>query len=105
MNPPSAFTHDARILACSGCGAPLDAPVEGGTFVCSYCDAENRVAARGTQPVIEAGVSGPVDEAERIRRLRAQDGKPMLPPDSLRSLVGPDGDIPEWKIREAVDIW
>lgn len=105
MPPRSTFAYDARILACSGCGAPLDAPIDGGTFACTYCGAENRVAARVEGPVIEAGTSGPVDEAERVQRLRAQDGKPLLPPDSLRTLVGPGGDLPEWKVQEAVDIW
>lgn len=105
MPPRSTFAYDARILACSGCGAPLDAPLAGGTFTCTYCEAENLVAARVEGPVIEAGASGPVDEAERVQRLRAQDGKPLLPPDSLRTLVGPGGDLPEWKVQEAVEIW
>ncbi len=101
----TTFAYDTRVLMCSGCGAPLEAAVQGGSFDCTYCGAANQVTARVEQPVFSASTSAPADEDERLRRLRAQDGMPLLPPDSLKALVGPDGNLPEWKIQEAVQIW
>lgn len=46
----------------------------------------------------------PLPEHERIARLRMQDGKPLLPPPSLLHLM-PGGQLPEWKVEEAVAVW
>ncbi|EYF04631.1 hypothetical protein [Chondromyces apiculatus] len=40
------FSHDVRVLLCARCGAPLEAPVAGGTVGCRYCRAQNMFAAR-----------------------------------------------------------
>ena len=99
------FSHETRILACSGCGAALEASVQGGSFVCRYCGATNQVSARVEAPSFAVDPSGPVDERERIRRLRIQDGKPLQPPASLEGLIAADGTVPAWKVQEAVSIW
>ncbi len=39
-----------------------------------------------------------------MERLRQQDGRPMLPPTSLESLLE-GGGIPAWKVQEAVTVW
>lgn len=99
------FSHETRILACSGCGAALEASVQGGTFPCNYCGATNQVAARIERPAFAVDPAAPVDERERIRRLRVQDGKPFQPPASLEGLLAADGTVPAWKVQEAVSIW
>ncbi len=99
------FSHETRILACNGCGAALEASLQGGAFDCQYCGATNQLRARVEAPAISVDASAPIDERERIRRLRVQDGKPIQPPASLEGLLAADGSIPEWKVQEAVSIW
>jgi hypothetical protein len=43
-----------------------------------------------------------LSEDQRLNRLRQQDGKPLLPPENLKTLFGPGGSIPEWKLDEAI---
>ena len=101
----TTFSYEARVLACSGCGAPLQASVQGGTFGCEYCGATNQITARVIANAIAVDPIRPADEAERLERLKAQDGKPLLPPQSIRGLVGPDGRVLDWKLEEAVAVW
>ena len=69
-------------------------------FACRYCGAQNQLVARNEQPIL-AHQPQPLSEAERLIRLRQQDGRPLLPPPSLQSLV-PDGQLPPWKVNEAI---
>lgn len=109
MSPSSRttmfFRHDVRVLACAQCGGPLEAALPGALVQCHYCGASLQVGARDDRAVLDAGPRPPVDEEERLRRLRAQDGKPLLPPPSVQHLFGPGGTIEAWKVQEAISVW
>ena len=77
----------------------------GGSFQCQYCAAVNQVGARVERPAFDLEPSSPVDEQERLRRLKIQDGKPLIPPASLEGLLAADGTVPAWKVQEAVAVW
>lgn len=100
----SSFSPSLHVVLCQHCGAPLQASVTGGMMPCRFCGAQNRVAARNMTFVAQARTSAPLPEHERISRLRAQDGKPMLPPSSLMGIFQ-GGGIPVWKMQEAMAIW
>lgn len=99
------FSHETRVLACSSCGAPLEAMARGGTMQCRYCGATNMLAPRAEQAAQPPARTEPLDEGERIRRLRAQDGSTARVPTSVKGLLADDGTIPEWKVREAISVW
>jgi tetratricopeptide (TPR) repeat protein len=97
------FSPTAHVVLCQSCGAPIEAAIVGGVLACRYCNAQNRIAGRSETAV--SATRGPqLPEHERLARLRAQDGRPLLPPQSLVSLM-PDGDIPVWKMQEALAVW
>jgi hypothetical protein len=97
------FSPAVHVVLCQNCGAPIDAAIQGGMLPCRYCGAQNLVCARNEALVTEPR-GAPIPEYERLARLRAQDGRPLLPPQSLLALM-PDGDIPAWKIQEALAVW
>ncbi|MBN1335109.1 MAG: hypothetical protein JXB39_04055 [Deltaproteobacteria bacterium] len=101
MNRVPGF--DDRVLACEACAAPIEAPLEGGEVACGACGRVNVVAARPQATRLSFGTST-LSEEERLNRLRAQDHKPLLPPESLKSLVE-GGGIPDWKMQEATLVW
>lgn len=98
------FSSATRILMCNHCGAPLEAAVAGGTFACRYCNAANQVVPRDDQVALVAAPQFPVNEQERLARLRSQDGKPLIPPASIQPLLQ-GNQIAPWKIQEAVSVW
>jgi LSD1 subclass zinc finger protein len=98
------FTAELRILLCEHCGAPLELPVGGGQASCSYCQAVNVVAVRDERRTLGLPASSPVDEGERLRRLRMQDGRPLLPPPALAALV-PGGRIEPWRRDEVLTVF
>lgn len=82
------YTAEIRVLLCESCGAPLQAPLEGGAFGCSYCGVQNLIKVRDDRPASAIpNTAAPVDEATRLARLRSQDGQPMIPPESIRRLL------------------
>jgi len=97
------YTTEIRVLLCESCGAPIQTTPQGGHVACSYCRAQNVVRLR---PADSAFVppSAPIDDAERWRRLRMQDGKPMVPPPALLYLVHGSGLHPA-KIDETFHIY
>jgi hypothetical protein len=99
----TTFSYALRMALCQNCGAPIEAAPGGGMFACRYCGAQNQLVARNEQPIL-AHQPQPLSEAERLMRLRQQDGRPLLPPPSLQSLV-PDGQLAPWKVNEAIQVW
>jgi len=99
------FSHETRILACSGCGAPLEALVHGGSVSCRYCGATNVLAPRVERAALPAEPAAPVSEAERLSRLASQVDAPTSTPASLEGLLDEHGAIPAWKIDESVSVW
>lgn len=82
------FTAEIRVLLCESCGAPLEAPIGGGPIHCSYCRAQNVLSTRDERPTLGMpAVPTPIDEGERMQRLRSQDGRPLVPPQSLTYLL------------------
>ncbi|HQP38395.1 MAG TPA: hypothetical protein PLI95_24590 [Polyangiaceae bacterium] len=102
--PTTSFSPSLHVVLCQRCGAPLQAAVTGGMMPCRFCGAQNRVAARNMTFVAQARATAPLPEHERLARLRAQDGQPMLPPAGLQSLFQ-GGTIPPWKLQEAMAVW
>lgn len=99
------FTAEIRIFLCEACGAPLDAPLQGGQFMCTYCRATNAVSGRDERPTLGMpAMPVPIDEGERIRRLQMQDGRPLVPPPSLMSLI-PHGQIEPWRVQEVFSVY
>jgi hypothetical protein len=102
VSTDTTFSYQLRVAACDRCGAPCEATVAGGNFACRFCNAQNHLDVR--DEALVAPTHAPISEMERIQRLRMQDGKPLLPPPSLMSLM-PGGDLPDWKLNEAVAVW
>lgn len=98
----TSFSYQVRVAACDRCGAPSEVAVAGGAFACRFCGAQNHLDVRDEG--IVAPARPPMSEHDRIARLRMQDGKPLLPPPSLQQLI-PGGQLPDWKVDEAVAIW
>lgn len=98
----TSFSYKLRVHACDQCGGPVEGAVAGGTFACRYCRAQNHLTMRDEGMAIPP--RQPVPEHERIMRLRMQDGKPLLPPPSLASLLA-GGKLEEWKVQEAIGVW
>lgn len=90
-----------RWLPCDSCGAPLSAPIDGGSVPCPQCGATNRVPAR---PETRVPPSPASDEQARRARLRLQDGKPTVPPAGYEQLVS-GSVVPPHKLAEARMIW
>ncbi|HEY1535244.1 MAG TPA: hypothetical protein VGF76_14555, partial [Polyangiaceae bacterium] len=101
----NTFSHQRRVLLCEQCGAPFEALPAGGSVQCRYCNTFSAIGQRDERPVFAAlPAQAPLAEPERLARLRAQDGRPMLPPGSLLPLM-PNGQLEAWKIGEAVTVW
>ncbi|MCA9618352.1 MAG: hypothetical protein KC731_05005 [Myxococcales bacterium] len=101
----TAYSHQLRILLCPNCGAPLQAPTAGGQTPCPYCHVATQTAVRDeSAELARAQASRPDQEPARFERLRAQDGKPLMPPPSLQHFaVG--GRLPESMVPQAVQEW
>jgi hypothetical protein len=99
----TTFSYALRMALCQNCGAPIEAAPGGGSFACRYCGAHNQLVARSEQPIL-AHQPQPLSEQERLLRLQQQDGRPLLPPPSLQSLV-PEGQLAPWKVNEAIQVW
>lgn len=103
--PTTLFRYDVRILMCEQCGAPLDAAPEGGHVACRFCQARNQIGRRNVTMVGASPNRPRLSEPERIMRLRAQDGRPMVPPVGVQHLFGPAGTIEPWRVQEALAVW
>jgi hypothetical protein len=100
------FDSEIRVLACSACGAPLKARLGGGQYECGYCHATNMITPRVERSLAPAAApAAPRDPAAVHRRLLAQAGRGMTPPESLKGLLTPAGELAEWKVQEALEIW
>jgi hypothetical protein len=102
MATTTQFGIGLRVLACDSCGAPMHVAIGGGAAECRYCRATNRVAQRAQTSL--AYTASAIPEPERLVRLRSQDGRPLLPPPSLGPLFEA-GDIPAWRMDEAIRVW
>ena len=98
------FRYDARILMCQNCGAPMEVSTAGGVGQCAYCSAQYQLVSRREEQVEPAAAARQLDEGQRLIMLRQQDGTPMVPPQGVQSLLQ-NGELPEWKIQEAIAIW
>jgi DNA-directed RNA polymerase subunit RPC12/RpoP len=95
------FAYRRRVLACERCGAAVEVAVGGGHAQCTRCGAPIVATAR---PETSVPRSPPMNEMERLHRLRQQDGRPLLPPAGLETLLQ-GGRIEPWKLNEARQIW
>lgn len=101
----TVFSPNLRVLACANCGAPVEGTIAGGTVQCTYCGTSNTLSARDeSRDRAAAAVAPTMTEAQRFERLRAQDGKPLLPPPALQHLlVG--GGLPPQNMPAAQNEW
>ncbi len=81
----TVYSHSVRILTCEACGAPLQAALEGGSFVCEYCGVAQIVSRRAE--VSGAAASTDLSESERFNRLRAQQSRLEAPPPFISALM------------------
>ena len=95
------YSAGDRWLPCDACGLAIQTPIQGGTTQCSRCQAPFAAYAR---PDTVIPRSPPTDEGARRARLRAQDGKPMLPPPGFEQLISGSA-IPPHKMQEARMVW
>src|SRR5690242_18221907 len=100
----STFSYQLRILLCTNCGAPIEMPRAGGQAACRYCNAVNQRAMRDERPLFTPGPQAFLREDERIARLRAQEGKPLLPPPILAPVIA-NGELAPGKEQEAFSVW
>lgn len=101
----SAYTTQVRLLLCGNCGAPHDAPPNGGVIACKFCGAQSQLAPRAQLPAFAPMTRTQLSEPERLLRLRMQDNRPLLPPQGIAHLFGPGGEIPPWKEQEVFAAW
>lgn len=107
MTPSTIYSHELRVLACDGCGAPLGAALEGGAVTCSYCGGVNRLRARDEREDLErahASRSAAISESERMARLREQASREEPLPDSIAELLLGDR-IARESARETLALW
>lgn len=102
--PGQSFGYAFRAVLCPRCGAPVSAPATGGAASCSHCGAGAQVSPRDERPLSQIEPAPPIPEPERIMRLRAQVGRPLVPPPSLMTLLQ-DGQLAPWKAQEAWALW
>ncbi|MCC6649359.1 MAG: hypothetical protein IT374_27780 [Polyangiaceae bacterium] len=100
-----SYTTQVRVLLCAQCGAPIEVSPNGGLSACRYCGAQLELAARSALPAFAPPVRAALSEPERLARLRMQDNRPLLPPQSIAHLFGPGGQFPEWKEQEVFAAW
>jgi hypothetical protein len=98
----NTYTTQIRVLLCEHCGAPIQVAPEGGYVACTFCNAQNQITQRREFAVPPP--SAPIDENERLRRLRMQDGKPIAAPPALGHLIA-GGVIAQQKVQEAFHIY
>lgn len=95
----TAFDPSVRLLACDGCGAPLEAATGAVDLVCSYCDAHNQLALPA-RPLPGTAI----DAREQQRRLGEQMHRPRPMSPSVAEFV--DGDrLAPWREGEALAAW
>ena len=97
--PPSVSSSGSSSAPTA---APRSKRPRPGQIPCRYCHAVNQLSVRDDRPAFPP--TAPISEQERINRLRAQDGRPLLPPPSLQALL-PNGQLPAWKVQEALAVW
>lgn len=100
----SVYTAELRVLICPHCGAPVDVSIEGGAVRCSFCSAPLVVLARKRAVEVTVAAPRPLPEPERLRRLRAQEERPLLPPPGIAHVIE-RGAIPPWRAEEARAAW
>jgi len=92
------FDLDVRVVACSSCGAPLEAKAEGGAYTCEYCSTVNHLVRR--DPLRFAATTLP--ESERVAALRLAVGSEKPAPHSDFVV---DGVVPSYFRRKAREQW
>lgn len=102
----TAYSYSIRVLSCPSCAAPIEVPTEGGTVSCRYCGSTVEITPRDEKAtqILSSVTGGDISEEDRIKRLRAQDGRPKALPAELLPLFR-KGEIPSWKQAEAEAHW
>ncbi len=102
----SAFGHELRVLLCPQCGAPVEVTsAGGGVATCRFCGAQAQVQVRDDSlDQVLRPQRQPLQENERLVRLRQQTGKPLLPPGNVSHLFDA-GAIPPWRLNEALGVF
>jgi uncharacterized Zn finger protein (UPF0148 family) len=98
------FSHDLRVLLCPQCGGPLDVRPEGGVVTCPFCKVKMLLASRLEKPAAPAEQTKDMGESQRLEMLRAQDGKPYLPPPEIRYLIR-GGELSPDQFNQAMQEW
>lgn len=94
----------SRLTICDPCGSPVEVSAGARNAACPRCGSKNEIAPLDDSPLSGRAHRPEIDETERLKRLRLQDGKPLQPPDEITDLLH-DGDLAEWKVDEALELW
>jgi hypothetical protein len=92
-----------RVVPCPHCGAPVSIDPSAGAAACPSCGAHIALPARAAKRPDSAESSSNL-ESSRLERLRAQDGKPLLPPPDMRHLMRAGVLSPD-QADEAAKMW
>lgn len=103
MDTRLPYSRALRVLACAGCGAPLEVDAAGGTMTCAYCGATNHLAARVSGALSKFGLPAS-SEAERFARLREQEQRGESIPRSVLSYMR-DGRLDPGRFHDARAHW
>jgi hypothetical protein len=93
-----------RACVCPWCLAAHRAPGGGGNVTCSKCGATFVVPGRHEWRARPLDVPMPRSDAARLAELRAQDGRPRVGSDALKSVLGGPG-VQAGREQEALLIW
>jgi hypothetical protein len=84
----SPFALDKRVLACTRCMTPVEAPATGGSARCARCGTQNDIGPRDeSRDRAAAEAPAAISEAMRFERLRQQDGHPLPYPPAVHGLL------------------
>lgn len=92
-----------RLYVCRKCAAPEAGPWDGGAVVCSRCQTPHQLVDRG-RVLAPQPTSALAMDPNRLAHLRAQDGRPRIPPATLVAVLGGPSIMPG-REQEALLVW
>ncbi len=99
-NAAQPFGYDVSVVLCWSCAAVVTSSPAGSNGACPSCGAACPVKPRQSiLPPPQGHSPGPQDPG-----LRAQDGRPLMPPASI-AFLWEGGDIPPHRLNEALMAW
>jgi hypothetical protein len=100
------FSTSVRVILCERCGAPLQVSRSAGPIPCGYCGASSLVERPPAESLGWVPPPAPaVDEAERLRRLCAQEGSIIFVQPTTLAHILPGGKVEPWRRDEVLHVY